>query len=108
MEKMKVSEELGKALDFLIKSYGRDNDIILKFHSNTSYPWVGKTIEPLNKLSLEDMAKCLIIGYEVEKTPEEKILKIYNNDAIDNMYNKDFNDGIENTLNIFWNKSERN
>lgn len=100
MEKMKVSEELGKALDFLIKSYERENDKILKYHSNLSYPWKGKTIEPLNKLSLEDMAKCLIIGYEVEKTPEEKLADLYikldKKDRFDYAYGR----GIDAALNI--------
>lgn len=39
--------------------------------------WKKPFLEPLNKLNALDLARALLIGYEVEETPEEMLLDMY-------------------------------
>ena len=70
MNKMVISEELAECVDVLLESNSVSG--ILYVHSLKN--WESKE---LNDLSLEDMARILIEGYEIEKKPEEKIKEHY-------------------------------
>lgn len=72
MEKVKVSLEVGEALQCLQQNLSFDK--IMEFHNMPGNIW-GGGLAPLRKLNNETLAKALLIGYEVEKptTPAEKI-----------------------------------
>lgn len=74
-EKLKVSREVADVLDGLNRK-DLNTDTWLKMHSEGE--WVSAKNKPLNTLSLEEFARALINGYEVEMTPHEQIATIYN------------------------------
>lgn len=98
MEKLKVNKKMGEALDFAIKERGGDINKLLKQHSKEEIPWRGKRISELNRLNLEDMARALIVGFEVEETPEEKLLRFYKGNSGNEKFDDAFNKGIEAAL----------
>jgi len=73
-EKLKVSREVADVLDGLNRK-DLNTDTWLKMHSEGE--WVSAKCKPLNTLSLEEFARALINGYEVEMTPHEQIAKAY-------------------------------
>ena len=73
-EKLKVSREVADVLDRLSREDISTNAWI-KMHSAGG--WVSAKSKPLNTLSLEEFARALIVGYEVEKTPGEIIKAEY-------------------------------
>lgn len=78
MEKLKVNKDLEWALRDLL-SRNRDSypyDYILKIQA-TNKEWMGDWY-PLRKLSVSEMAKAIYVGYELELTPEEKVIEYYN------------------------------
>lgn len=100
-EKMKVSREVADVLDSLNRA-DLSTDTWLKMHSGGE--WRSVKSKPLNTLSLEEFARALIVGYEVEKTPHEVIAVKYNTSQDDYVYNQcphseGFAEGIEFTLN---------
>jgi len=40
--------------------------------------WEEKHRQPINNLSTEEFARCYYVGYELQETPEEKILRKFN------------------------------
>ena len=74
MDKIKVSKEVAEALNLAIKNCGKEH--LFNIHSNKSN-WADPANLPLNQLSNWKMAQILINGYEVEKTPHENLLELY-------------------------------
>ena len=79
-EKVKVSRELAKAIEIVTTKH--DESYLLWLHRQiqrtgsgweTGYPGC----DSLDGISTIKFAEILINGYEVEETPEEKILKTY-------------------------------
>lgn len=107
-EKLKVSREVADVLDGLNRK-DLNTDTWLKMHSEGE--WVSAKCKPLNTLSLEEFARALINGYEVEMTPHELIQKAYKksnvkrgvsvglNDMILAGAENGFMNGVEFTLN---------
>lgn len=62
-EKIKLTAEQAKAIEILLRTRSKEN--ILNLHAS-SIPWDGNNADYLNKLSQADLAKSLLIGYEVE------------------------------------------
>ena len=74
-EKLKVSREVADALNHM--PVGLSTSEILKLHANNPYGWYNES-KPLMDLKLEELATALIVGYEVEMTPHERIAYEYN------------------------------
>jgi len=72
-EKVTVTKEVAEALYEVERNY-ISTGITLNFHVTKGLS--GK-YAPLQTLDIEDLAKALINGYEVEKTPEEKVSEYY-------------------------------
>lgn len=76
-EKQKVSREVAEAIEFLKKEFDYNFEAFMKVSLNDGWH-INKNCISLNKISVEDLAKILINGYEVELTPEEKVLEYFN------------------------------
>lgn len=75
MNKVKVSREVAEAIERLRKN-GHDNNSFIEGH--VKYGYELDENKCLNELDTETLARALLIGYEVEETPEEEILEVYN------------------------------
>lgn len=75
-EKVKVSREVAEAIEFLKKEFDYNFEAFMKVSLNDGWH-INKNCTALNKISVEDLAKILINGYEVEQTPEEKVEEYY-------------------------------
>lgn len=71
-EKVKVSREVADALKCVLSN--GDFDSCIFHHMNG---WTGDLRKPLNQLTTEEFARCFLIGYETELTPEEKWTQKY-------------------------------
>ena len=84
MEKLKVSKEIKEQLDYVTSV--SDNKNILRTH--TEEGWKNRYV--LNQLTLEELCICLYIGYELEESPEQLLLKKYKN-----VSKNDFGNGVK-------------
>ena len=75
VEKMKVSQEVADAIEYL-KTLGSIEDILV-IHSIDADGWA-REAKVVNVLTLSELATALIVGYEVEMTPHERIAYEYN------------------------------
>lgn len=81
MEKVKISREVAEAIEYLLnhEHYGYTKEKLLVAHAGMEkYPkrnWSGAN--PLNDIGLLVLAGILVNGYEIEKTPEDILLKEY-------------------------------
>ena len=79
-EKLKVSREVADAIEKTVTE-GSDFRTVIERHigvldcENVDY---ALGYEPLETLSVEQLATALIVGYEVEMTPREYVTKHYN------------------------------
>ena len=73
MEKVKVSKEVFEALENVQNTF--DFDAIMRINCGGGFS--SEKYIVLNDLSSESVAKLLILGYELEETPEEKLSKHY-------------------------------
>ncbi|MGG0663435.1 hypothetical protein ABE042_04925 [Viridibacillus arvi] len=83
-EKVKVSKEVAEIIADKINKFGKQMLIINHASCFTDMgelieenAWI-KESKPLNNVSVEDLAKALYIGYQVEQTPEEKLIEYFN------------------------------
>lgn len=75
-EKQKVSREVEQALNHVKERFS--NDIIIDSHVRMPNGWnTESNAYALNGLDLDTLIRALYIGYEVELTPEERILEYY-------------------------------
>lgn len=96
---------LEKALENLFTK-----ETVLKTHASIELKekekWKGSNYQYLNELTLEEMAIALYRGYEVEQTPEEKVLKKLNYVSSEEAdftteYYSGFTDGIVSVLQAY-------
>lgn len=83
MEKVKVSKEVAEAIEWYEKECEKNGvmrweDELIYCHSHVNDEWLNERVKPLAKLSSFELASILVLGYEIELTPEEMILKEYN------------------------------
>lgn len=97
MSKVKVSKEVATALDTALKVM--DKEKFFEEHSN-KFRWTLDIYLPLNQISNWQMSQILINGYEVEKTPEEKLISVYNHQTENKFHDNAFNNGVIATLEI--------
>ena len=74
MEKVKLTKEQANALEILVNCHDKEICVIGRVDGI-----VHSEYKILNELTLDTFIKALYIGYEVELTPEEKILELYTN-----------------------------
>ena len=74
MNKVKVNKEVGEALDelFLVRRVSRS--VVLELHFEPS-SWDCADFVALQDVSPIEMANILVNGYEVELTPEDRVLR---------------------------------
>lgn len=72
MDKIKVSKEVAHALEMALKTCSKAK--FFEQHSN-KMQWSLDVYLPLNQISNWKMAQILINGYEVEETPEDKLIR---------------------------------
>lgn len=101
-EKVKVSRVIAEALRTVLSNGNISSCIEKHVHG-----WDYEPKFPLKKLTTEEFARCCLTGYEVEETPEERLLKIYQaheeRPSIQPVWNDGVVDGIKmalDTLNI--------
>jgi|GEM_PF-2673191 len=74
MEKVKLNQEQAEALEYVINR-NNEKEIILA-HANDPEGWLDKAA-PLKSLDFDVLVKALYNGYEIEQTPEDKLLEVY-------------------------------
>lgn len=109
-KKIRVSSEINNAIISALEFYKEAEKINSKIINHTIMGTWTEEREILHTLDIELLAECLINGYEIEETPEEILLKEYNNAVetskrnMPNTYNEGywigFKDGIYETLKI--------
>lgn len=72
--KLMVTKEVAEAIEEMERNY-ISVGLTLKFHA--THGLTGK-YAPMQTLDIEDLAKALIVGYTVEKSPEDKVREYYN------------------------------
>lgn len=79
MEKVKVSREVAEAIERLRKN-GHDNNSFIEGH--VKYGYELDENKCLNELDTETLARALLIGYEVEETPQERLKEYYDKTSV--------------------------
>jgi hypothetical protein len=74
MEKVMISKEEAEALESALEVNGGDKSSVVHWHAQNLFD--GKR-KPLNDLDLDTLCRALYVGYELEPSPEEQVLKIY-------------------------------
>ena len=97
MEKVKVNKEVFDALENFIEGYDKRLHLALEVIYKQK-GFYSKEYLALNSLSVDEICKCLIIGYELEETPEEELARYYNMES-ENIMDDVFNSGIRCALN---------
>jgi hypothetical protein len=82
-EKVKITKEQAEAIEHLLNTpfcdkYKNNPECIISTHANNKANrnnwWIGKST-PLNDMTLDTLIRALYIGYEVEKSNEEKAVE---------------------------------
>ncbi len=76
MAKVKVSQDVAKALDRLTMYYTKR--VIVDAHVRNPKGWNLDSNNALNGLDLDLICQALYCGYTAEQTPEEKLLEYFN------------------------------
>ncbi len=76
LDKVQVSREISDALDYVTRRF--NNEVIIDAHVRCPNGWNLDSNKALNGLDLDILIRALYIGYEVELTPEEKVLEYFN------------------------------
>lgn len=74
MEKLKVTKEVFESLE--VAKVFNSTENIIKEHIKCDNDWE-YGCKGINGMDIFDLCKALFVGYELEKTPEEKILESY-------------------------------
>jgi len=90
-EKVKVTKEQAELISHLQDKWSNDGII----QSHVKYAWTTEKYDPLNDLTTEELAKALINGYDVEKSPEERLREWYESaeDLYENL-GEDYDGGV--------------
>jgi len=75
MAKVKVSQEVAKALDYLTMYYTKR--VIIDAHVRSPKGWDTDSNKALNELDLDVLCQALYCGYTAEQTPEENLLEYF-------------------------------
>jgi hypothetical protein len=109
VELITVSKNVAEALDKVKEDHVNNFERIVEYHMDKFPEW-SYELTPLNSLSLDSMIRALYIGYEIEKTPEEKVKELYGSYHVGAMsgerYDEGAQDAIERMLEIIGMKVE--
>lgn len=119
-EKVKVGKEVADCIDWFRTENGVEweNNVLLSLAQSELDGHTFPKIEPLLQYSTFEVAQMLINGYEVEKSPEEQLSAIYNDekaklyvtqimqDPAKYANHKSFMRGVETTLEVLGIKIE--
>lgn len=72
--KVTLPRDVAEAIERYLNEF--DKERLLKAHGDSG-EWVDDDRQALNKIDLMTLASALVNGYEVEKSPEERVLKFY-------------------------------
>lgn len=78
--KVKLTQEQAKALEIELTSFHNNVAEFLEIHAqivNCEENHYTSEVGALNELSVADLARALLIGYDVEQTREEKLAEYY-------------------------------
>lgn len=76
MEKVKLTRIQANALEEALKS-GYDIDTLMDICANEDPEEWSDDCKPFASMRIAKIARALYVGYEVEETPEEKVLAYY-------------------------------
>ncbi|MEQ6855361.1 hypothetical protein AAHH17_12845 [Lysinibacillus capsici] len=76
MDKVKVSQDVADALDYVTRNFS--NKAIIDAHVRCPNGWHMDENKALKGLDLDFLCQALYKGYTAEKTPEEKVLEYFN------------------------------
>ncbi|WP_342504228.1 hypothetical protein [Lysinibacillus sp. FSL L8-0126] len=76
MAKVKVSQEVADALDYVTRNFS--NEAIIDAHVRCPNGWHMDENKALKGLDLDVLCQALYNGYTAEKTPDEKVLEYFN------------------------------
>lgn len=78
-DKVKLPKEVAEALSRLCDGNEKQDIFNDLFHAgaNTNFTWESKTVYEHFKFDMFRLAQALVNGYEVEQTPEDKVLERY-------------------------------
>ncbi|MCY9090880.1 hypothetical protein [Bacillus mojavensis] len=73
-----ITKQQAEAIEFWTQEHDGDTykERLIKAHVDAAVRW-GGMYAPLNDLDLLTLAAALVNGYEVEKTPEERVQQYY-------------------------------
>jgi hypothetical protein len=75
LNKVELNQAEVDALVSALEVCGGDKASVIHWHAQNLFD--GKR-KPLNDLDLDTICRALYVGYELEPSPEEQVLKIYN------------------------------
>lgn len=75
-EVAKITKAQAKVIDKIVKEGCEES--IVKNRIARPVKWVTTFTEPLASLDLDTLIRALYSGYEIESTPEEKLLELWN------------------------------
>ena len=102
-EKIVIKKEQAEAISELLQL--KRKDLIIKQHLSGPGDWIAE-YDSLNWMVTETLIKALYIGYEVVKTPEEKLIDYYKELNLNEDSSADIAFGIIKTLKILGIKVE--
>jgi hypothetical protein len=73
--KVVLTKEQANAIEIGVNAYVGGKENFIKMHITDGF-WSGAQ-ESLNGMPLDILIRALYVGYEIEPSPEEKIIKIY-------------------------------
>lgn len=101
-EKVVIKKDQAEDIEELLRI--KSKELIVKQHLNGPGNWIAD-YDSLNWMVTDTLIKALYIGYEVEKTPEEKLVEYYKELKF-NASSADIAFGITETLKILGLKVE--
>jgi hypothetical protein len=106
--KITLPREVAEAINNLLESGGERAGII-EYHAKNPNGWAGEC-KPLNGLDLDTLIQALYYGYEIEKSPEDKVREYYEGyetctPELAGMY-AGIREGVRQTLNLLGIKIE--
>lgn len=73
-DKVVLSKEQAVALEYALGKHYKEG--VIRYHINHKGSWIQEA-KPLNKLTLEDVICAIYIGYELEKSPEDRLIEVF-------------------------------
>jgi hypothetical protein len=79
MEKAIVNQKQAKSLDLVLeRNTGKSTFPASFIENHAKYPDLWVDFKGINGMDLDTLIRALYVGYEVVKSPEEKVLHYYN------------------------------